>query len=69
MKVKDRVCDICGESVYRLRGYSAYKILKYDWWVDLFPKKVDLCQNCYRGLERYIKNYNLYGENEMESSE
>ena len=68
MKVRDRVCDICGESVYE-RGYNTYQILEHRWWLDYFPKKVDLCQNCYNGLERYIISYNLYGDKESSDAD
>ena len=68
MKVKDRVCDICGNSVYE-RGYRAYRILEHDWFFDIFPKRVDLCHNCYNGLERYIKSYNLYGDKESSDND
>ena len=68
MKVRDRVCDICGESVYE-RGRNSYQILRHRWWLDVFPRKVDLCHNCYKGLEKYIKSYNLYGDKKMENEE
>ena len=69
MKVRDRVCDICGESVYKHRGCKAYRILKHDWYLDIFPRRVDLCESCYIGLERYIITHNIYGDKEMESKE
>lgn len=62
MKVKDRVCDICGQSVYKHRGCMTYRILKHDWYFNIFPRRVDLCRDCYKGLERYIKSYNFYRE-------
>ena len=64
MKVRDRVCDICGDSIYKHRGWNTYRILKHAWWFELFPKRVDLCQDCYKGLERFIKSYNLYEDKE-----
>jgi len=64
MKVRDRVCDICGESVYKHRGCMTYRILKHDWYNNIFPRRVDLCRDCYKGLEKYIKSYNFYGETE-----
>ena len=63
MKVRDRVCDICGKSVYE-RGRNSYQILRHRWWLDAFPRKVDLCHTCYNGLERYITSYNLYSDKE-----
>ena len=53
MKVRDRVCDICGESVYKY-GEKQYKISKRYWLTDICWKKIDLCENCYRILERQI---------------
>ena len=67
MIVKDRVCDICGKSVYE-RGRNSYQILRHRWWLDAFPRKVDLCPNCYNALERYIINYNLYEDKESEDA-
>lgn len=73
MKVRDRVCDICGRSVYEIRtrscGCRSYQILKRNWDIDIFHKRVDLCELCYKGLESYIKNYNLYGDKESSDKE
>ena len=54
MKINTRICDICGKnSVYRLRR-DYYQITKRTWGVDLFSKKLDLCQDCYCGMEKFI---------------
>ena len=53
MKVRDRVCDICGESVYKFVEHQ-YKISKRFWLTDICWKKMDLCDDCYRVLERQI---------------
>ena len=66
MKVKDRVCDICGESVYK-HACHQYKISisKRLWEVDSRWLKLDLCENCYKILEKSIlkKKNELKGEN------
>ena len=54
MKINTRICDICGKnSVYRM-GRDGYQITKRTWGIDLFPKKLDLCQDCYDGMEKFI---------------
>ena len=55
MKVKDRVCDICGRSVYE-HATNQYKISlhKRHWETELLWKRLDLCSECYRNLERRI---------------
>ena len=58
MKIKTRICDMCGETVY-LHGRSAYQITKHKWEVDFFPKKIDLCERCYYNMKAFIERYNL----------
>lgn len=58
MKVKTRICDICGQDVHQ-HARHAYQISKHKWEVDFFPKKIDLCENCYMNMEAFIEKYNL----------
>ena len=55
MKVRDRVCDICGCSVYE-HACHQYKISKRLWEVDTFWKRIDLCEDCYKSLESLIND-------------
>lgn len=66
MKVNTRVCDICGNDIYR-HGRSAYKITKHKWEVDFFPKRMDLCADCYRRTERFIEDYFEKGDIDADS--
>ena len=53
MKVRDRVCDVCGDSVYKHARHQ-YKLSKICWETDLFWKRMDLCEECYCIMERWI---------------
>ena len=55
MKVKGRICDICGEPVYR-HGSHEYKISKrFPEWECLWSR-IDLCEDCYRKMAEWIMN-------------
>ena len=57
MKVKDRVCDVCGESIYRHAAHT-YKIVKRFPETEFMGQRIDLCERCYKRLERWIRTHN-----------
>ena len=63
MKVRDRVCDICGESVYKHARHQ-YKLSKRLWEVNSLWTKVDLCEECWNYMERLILNTKMERANE-----
>jgi len=54
MKVRDRVCDICGRSVYGHKTQYKISLYKRRWETELLWKRLDLCSECYEILERRI---------------
>lgn len=57
-KIRETVCDICGKSLEGLSIYQQasrrYCIKRYWWAADPYPDRLDLCEACYRNLERWI---------------
>lgn len=58
MKIRDIVCDVCGNSVHQHARHK-YTIKKRLWEVDspFLPERVDLCESCYEKLEEWILKY------------
>ena len=55
-KIRDTICDVCGESVHQ-HARHIYTIKKRLWELDYLPKRVDLCESCYEGLEEWLLKY------------
>lgn len=53
MKIKDTICDICGESC-KWHGSYIYTIRKRFWEFEKVGKKLDLCQDCYKKIQQWI---------------
>ena len=53
MKINTRVCDVCGESVYKFAKHN-YVIKKITWWTG-DKRRIDLCEDCYRSMVKWIK--------------
>lgn len=60
MKVKDRVCDICGNSIYRHAAHT-YTIRKRFWETEVFGRRLDVCEECWRKFERWVTWVNNNG--------
>lgn len=53
MKIKDIVCDICGESC-EWHGSYIYTIRKRFWEMEVLGRRVDLCQDCWKKMQEWI---------------
>lgn len=54
MKIKTRICDICGESIYQHAAHT-YTIRKRMWETETLGKRLDLCEKCWQKFERWVK--------------
>ena len=54
MKVHTRVCDICGNETL-IRRKHAYVLKRKLCFIDSTFKKMDICEDCYKNMEKYIK--------------
>lgn len=53
MKVKGIICDVCGDSVYKHARYQ-YRLKKRFWETEIGWKRMDLCEECYSKMTRWI---------------
>lgn len=53
MRIKDTICDICGESC-EWHGSYIYTIRKRFWEMEKVGRKLDLCQDCYNKMVVWI---------------
>lgn len=54
MKVKTRICDICGESIYRHAAHT-YTIRKRLWEYETIGRRLDMCEKCWIKFEKWLK--------------
>ena len=53
MRIKDRICDVCGCSVYRHAAHT-YTIRKRFWETETIGRRLDLCEDCWRNFEHWV---------------
>ena len=66
MKVNTVVCDICGETVYN-HAHHQYRIKKRFWETYVLWERMDLCEECWSELEKYILEKKSEGNEKCKS--
>lgn len=54
MKIKTRICDICGNPMFR-HGRDVYKIKKRHWETELLGKQMDICDDCFEKFIKFVR--------------
>ena len=54
MRIKTRICDVCGDTIYKHAKHT-YTIRKKFWELERIGESLDLCQDCYNQLVAYIE--------------
>ena len=54
MKIKNIICDLCGETVDNRRE-TGYKLKSKHFWIDNTYHNMDICQDCMNKIRNYIE--------------
>lgn len=62
MKIKTRICDVCGETIYQHTKHIYTIRKKMPECGEIISKRIDLCEDCWRDFEKWVNHKKAVNE-------